>query len=53
MPENPQIGTPGAHFADLWAQCLKMLKSELLEPILGPLPENAQIGASGTHFVEF
>ena len=36
------IGSPGAHFVDFWAQCQKMLKSELLEPILWTSEPNAR-----------
>ena len=41
-PENAQIGTPGPHFVDFWAQCQKMLKSVLLEPILSTSRANAR-----------
>ena len=42
MPGNIQIGTPGTHFVDFWAQCQKMLKSEFLKPILSTSGPNAR-----------
>ena len=34
MPENAKIGPPGTYFADFWTQGQKILKSDLLGPIL-------------------
>ena len=33
-PENASVGGFGSHFVDLWSQGRKMVKSELVKPIL-------------------
>ena len=34
IPANAKIGSPGNYFVDFWTQCQKMVKSDLLGPIL-------------------
>ena len=52
-----QIKPPGTHFADIWSQGQKMLKSELLMPILSTSGGKARICLNrtswGNHFVDF